>query len=81
MNSQENQNLTMTIFTSPLKIMPIIWEESVTKEETTKILTTTTLSLPDSKTENLSWQLLTFTAATLKTIMLQLDLPNTSVLL
>lgn len=71
MNSQESQNLTMTIFTSLLKIMPIIWEESVTKEETTKILTTTILSLPDSKTENLSWQLLTFTAATLKTIMLQ----------
>lgn len=71
MNSQESQNLTMTIFTSLLKIMPIIWEESVTKEETTKILITTILSLPDSKTENLSWQLLTFTAATLKTIMLQ----------
>lgn len=51
------------------------------KEETIKILTTTILSLLDSKMENLSWQLSTSTVATLKTTTLLLDFLNTLVLL
>lgn len=59
--------------------MPTIWEESVTKKETTVTLTTTILSLLDSKMENLSWPLLTSMVATSRTTMLPLDFQNTSV--